>query len=60
MNIRDTGSLHGTFLNENLLAKEIYTELKDGDKLRFGIPVLRGQDAFAPTCVKVGIAFGLP
>ncbi|KAH8893313.1 hypothetical protein GQ53DRAFT_763636 [Thozetella sp. PMI_491] len=58
VHIRDAGSLHGTYLNENRLAKDGSKELRDGDKLRFGISVMRGQDAFAPTCVKVGIIFG--
>ncbi|KAK4193107.1 hypothetical protein QBC35DRAFT_469430 [Podospora australis] len=56
--VRDLGSLHGTFLNstEKLPAKEL-CDLRDGDELSFGLPILRGNTEYKPTTVKVGIAF---
>jgi pSer/pThr/pTyr-binding forkhead associated (FHA) protein len=56
--IRDLGSLHGTYVNdgERLAADEL-RELQDGDTLRFGAPIWRGQDQFVPTKVTVGLQF---
>ncbi len=58
--LTDLGSLHGTFLNEETakLGEEEPRELKDGDLIRFGVSVYRGQDAFDPAKLKVGIIFG--
>ena len=52
--------MHGTYLNgsKERLHKGESAELKDGDMLKFGIPVWRGDETFAPTTVKVGIKFG--
>ncbi|KAK0720753.1 hypothetical protein B0H67DRAFT_552875 [Lasiosphaeris hirsuta] len=57
--IRDLGSLHGTYLNNEVekIPKNELRELKDGDSIKFGVPVLRGHDTFSPTTVKVGISF---
>ncbi len=57
--IRDTGSMHGTYLNGNKdrLPNDELAELKDGDIIKFGIPVWRGQETFAPTSLRVGICF---
>ncbi|KAK4042688.1 hypothetical protein C8A01DRAFT_44309 [Parachaetomium inaequale] len=56
--IRDLGSLHGTYVNDSdRLAADELRELKDGDTLRFGAPIWRGQDQFVPTKVKVGLQF---
>ncbi|KAK3685868.1 hypothetical protein B0T22DRAFT_232993 [Podospora appendiculata] len=57
--VRDLGSLHGTYINNesNRLERDELRGLKDGDKLRFGVGIWRGSDSFAPTTVKVGIAY---
>ncbi|KAK1771072.1 hypothetical protein QBC33DRAFT_229729 [Phialemonium atrogriseum] len=59
VNLRDLGSLHGTYINdedERLPVKEP-REVHDGDRIRFGVPILRNGEAFTPAKVKVGIAF---
>lgn len=57
--VRDMGSLHGTYLNgtDNKLPAQEFRDLKDGDELLFGLPILRGSTEFMPTNVRVGIAF---
>lgn len=57
--IRDLGSLHGTYVNNEVdkIPQNELRELKDGDSIKFGVPVLRGHDTFSPTTVKVGISF---
>lgn len=32
-------------------------QLKDGDRIRFGVDVVRGDSTFPPATVKVGIIF---
>ncbi|KAK0727090.1 hypothetical protein B0T26DRAFT_747461 [Lasiosphaeria miniovina] len=56
--IKDLGSLHGTYINDDThrLVEGNPHELKDGDVLRFGVAIARGSDSFAPTTLKVGIA----
>jgi hypothetical protein len=56
--IKDLGSLHGTFLNggQRISADE-YVELRHGDVLQFGSPIWRGNEQFVPTTVKVGVQF---
>lgn len=56
--IKDLGSLHGTYINDDArrLAEGKLHELKDGDLLRFGVAIARGSDSFAATTLKVGIA----
>lgn len=56
--IRDMQSLHGTYINcdENKVGCHAQ-DLKDGDMLRFGIPVIRGGEVFPPTAVKVALTF---
>jgi len=54
--IRDLGSLHGTFVNDEPETIQQSRELKDGDKIKFGTPVMRGSERFTPTTVKVGIS----
>ncbi|AEO56981.1 hypothetical protein MYCTH_2302609 [Thermothelomyces thermophilus ATCC 42464] len=56
--IKDLGSLHGTFLNgDERISADEFRELKDGDVLRFGAPIWRGVEQFVPTTVKVGLEF---
>ncbi|KAK4152806.1 hypothetical protein C8A00DRAFT_15936, partial [Chaetomidium leptoderma] len=57
--IKDLGSLHGTFLNDDIerVPTDGFRELKEGDTLRFGAPIWRGTEKFEPTTVKVGINF---
>jgi hypothetical protein len=56
--VKDLGSLHGTFLNgDDRVPKKGSTELKDGDTLQMGIPIWRGAEQFAPITLKVGIRF---
>ncbi|KAK8073529.1 hypothetical protein PG994_004428 [Apiospora phragmitis] len=58
--IKDIGSLHGTFISkndtpnhENRLVEHDLAELASGDKIRFGIEILRGRDTFPPCEVDV-------
>ncbi|KAK3327423.1 hypothetical protein B0T19DRAFT_441412 [Cercophora scortea] len=55
--VRDLGSLHGTYINDELsrVNRDELRDIKDGDLLRFGVGIWRGSDSFAPTTVKVGI-----
>jgi hypothetical protein len=56
--IKDLGSLHGTFLNgDQRIPADEYVELRHGDVLRFGSPIWRGKEQFVPTTVKVGVQF---
>lgn len=59
MQIKDLGSLHGTYLNddEDKIPSNESRELQDGDSIRFGVGVWRGSESFTPTTVKVGITF---
>ncbi|KAK7946872.1 uncharacterized protein PG986_011193 [Apiospora aurea] len=57
--IKDIGSLHGTFVAkkdttlEKRLTEHDSAELVSGDKIRFGIEILRGRDTFPPCEVDV-------
>ncbi|KAL2133144.1 hypothetical protein VTI74DRAFT_2839 [Chaetomium olivicolor] len=56
--IKDLGSLHGTYVNgSDRIPTGKSRELKDGDTLRFGVPIWRGTEQFIPTMVRVGIRF---
>ncbi|GAB1315084.1 FHA domain-containing protein [Madurella fahalii] len=57
--VRDLGSLHGTFLNGNdkRLAEMEFFELRDSDTLTFGVPIMRGTEQFSPTTVRVGFSY---
>ncbi len=58
LEVKDLGSLHGTFLNgDDRVPKKGFRELKDGDTLQMGIPIWRGAEQFAPITLKVGIRF---
>ncbi|KXX80569.1 hypothetical protein MMYC01_202248 [Madurella mycetomatis] len=56
--IRDLGSLHGTFLNgdDKRLPDMEFFELKESDTLTFGVPIMRGTEQFSPTTVRVGFS----
>ncbi|KAK4646457.1 hypothetical protein QC761_210650 [Podospora bellae-mahoneyi] len=58
--VRDKGSLHGTYLNEREKLEKEPRELKDGDRLTFGLPVDRGTSRFMPVSVKFGVSFNEP
>ncbi|KAK7973111.1 forkhead associated domain (FHA) and phosphopeptide binding site containing protein [Apiospora saccharicola] len=58
--IKDIGSLHGTFIAKNdtsgpekRLDENEAAELASGDKIRFGIEILRGRETFPPCEVDV-------
>ncbi|KAL5113284.1 hypothetical protein ACEQ8H_008845 [Pleosporales sp. CAS-2024a] len=44
--VTDLGSMHGTMVNGEMLAKHTPRQLSSGDKLQFGIDVSRDQDFF--------------
>lgn len=54
--IRDLGSLHGTYVNDEPETIQQARELRSGDKIKFGTSVMRGSERFTPTTVKVGIS----
>ncbi|KAL7938908.1 hypothetical protein V8C35DRAFT_90714 [Trichoderma chlorosporum] len=56
--IRDVGSLHGTFYNDTRLKPHQIQAVKDGDRIRFGIPVDRGSDTCPPCIMQVAVQFG--
>lgn len=59
--IKDLGSLHGTFLNDDQhLSAHDPVELRQGDVLRFGAPIWRGNEQFVPIVVKVDFQFYTP
>ncbi|KAJ0119312.1 hypothetical protein J7T55_013550 [Diaporthe amygdali] len=55
--IRDAGSMHGTYLNNEPLESEDGRPLVAGDKVTFGVPVYRNQKTFQPAIVTVGMEF---
>ncbi|KAK5019178.1 hypothetical protein BJ546DRAFT_1062741 [Cryomyces antarcticus] len=46
VSIKDLGSMHGTFVNEQKIAKNVDVYLYDGDSLKFGINVVRGEGTY--------------
>ncbi|KAF1825465.1 uncharacterized protein K489DRAFT_408121 [Dissoconium aciculare CBS 342.82] len=46
ISVRDTGSLHGTWVNEEQLTDGNEVVLQDGDIIKLGAEVLRGQENF--------------
>ncbi|KAF7552623.1 hypothetical protein G7046_g7357 [Stylonectria norvegica] len=56
--IKDIGSLHGTFQNEQRLAKNIPALLATGDLIRFGISIDRGSDRYPPCVMEARMRFG--
>lgn len=55
--IRDAGSMHGTYLNDEPLDTEVTRPLTAGDEITFGSSVYRNQKTFKPATVTVGIEF---
>lgn len=53
--ICDSGSTHGTWLNNLKLITDEKTPLLDGDTLRFGVKVDRGAEEFPPLSVRCEI-----
>ncbi|RFN44356.1 sarcolemmal membrane-associated protein [Fusarium flagelliforme] len=56
--IEDTKSLHGTYKNGVLLEKEATAEISSGDKLMFGIPIMRGMESYPPTTLETILKYG--
>lgn len=64
--IRDIGSLHGTFVNtmqEGAIDKKLHgcnelQEITEGAKVTLGVPIVRNNEAFAPTSLRVRITHG--
>ncbi|KZF18988.1 hypothetical protein L228DRAFT_264111 [Xylona heveae TC161] len=53
--VKDSGSMHGTAVNGMPLGRHISFPLKNGDKLRFGTAVSRGNQTFNAREVQVNI-----
>ncbi|KAJ5753938.1 uncharacterized protein N7511_008091 [Penicillium nucicola] len=58
--IVDCGSTHGTFLNDDKLVAHVETPLLNGDILRFGVDVDRGQEVFEALEVRCCINWSPP
>ncbi|OAA57721.1 FHA domain protein [Cordyceps fumosorosea ARSEF 2679] len=56
--IRDIGSLHGTFHNDTKLQKDQFQAVRDGDSLKFGIYIDRGDQVFPQCATNVSLQFG--
>ncbi|KAJ4415453.1 hypothetical protein N0V82_007324 [Gnomoniopsis sp. IMI 355080] len=58
--IRDSGSMHGTFLNKNKVVGHSSqpTRIQVGDELTLGLPVFRNREEFQPAHMRVdGLEF---
>ncbi|KAH7326224.1 hypothetical protein B0I35DRAFT_474900 [Stachybotrys elegans] len=55
--IQDNGSLHGTYYNNAILEANQRQELRNGDILRFGIPIDREQKTFHPCVLDVQLEY---
>ncbi|KAL2268738.1 hypothetical protein VTJ83DRAFT_3584 [Remersonia thermophila] len=56
--IKDLGSLHGTYLNgDERLPKEQARQLKEGDMIKFGATIWQGTTQHVPTTVRVDFQF---
>ena len=60
--ISDDSSMHGTFVNNEQLRipADSPRELHPGDKVQFGVPILRNAESFLPMSMKVHIHFREP
>ncbi|KAF7536852.1 hypothetical protein G7Z17_g12969 [Cylindrodendrum hubeiense] len=56
--IKDIGSLHGTFKNEQRLAQNVPSSVGTGDVIRFGISIDRGSDRYPPCTMEARFKFG--
>ncbi|PWY91379.1 FHA domain protein [Aspergillus sclerotioniger CBS 115572] len=50
--IRDGGSMHGTWINENKISSEEGTVIQHGDVVTFGSTVFRGRETYPPLRVR--------
>ncbi|TKA74889.1 hypothetical protein B0A49_06080 [Cryomyces minteri] len=57
VSIKDLGSMHGTFVNECKIAKNVDVYLHDGDSLKFGINVVRGDGTYDGVKLHVSTEF---
>ncbi|KAM7191870.1 hypothetical protein V8F20_009121 [Naviculisporaceae sp. PSN 640] len=57
--IKDLGSLHGTYINgeKDKLKPHSARELQDGDRLKLGLSIPRGDETFPPTIFDVNIEY---
>ncbi|KAK2004199.1 FHA domain-containing protein [Colletotrichum falcatum] len=53
LNIKDIGSLHGTYHNSQRLQPRILHELQQHDTLKFGVDIQRSNELFPPCTVEV-------
>ncbi|KAK1968757.1 FHA domain-containing protein [Colletotrichum sublineola] len=53
LNIKDIGSLHGTYRNSQRLQPRTLHELQQHDTLKFGIDIQRSNELFPPCTVEV-------
>ncbi|KAK1569512.1 FHA domain-containing protein [Colletotrichum navitas] len=53
LNIKDIGSLHGTYHNSQRLQPRTLCELQQHDTLKFGIDIQRSNELFPPCTVEV-------
>ncbi|KAH7148864.1 hypothetical protein EDB81DRAFT_759212 [Dactylonectria macrodidyma] len=56
--IKDIGSLHGTFKNEQRLTQQVPSSLGTGDIIRFGISIDRGSERYPPCTMEARFKFG--
>lgn len=50
--IRDSGSMHGTFVNDKKIASDKNCTIRSGDVMTFGTSVTRGNETFKPLKVR--------
>ncbi|OLN85544.1 Factor arrest protein 10 [Colletotrichum chlorophyti] len=55
--VKDLGSLHGTYHNSQRMDAQAARELKQGDTLKFGIDIQRGNELFPPCTIVVHYEF---
>ncbi|KAF3286846.1 hypothetical protein TWF970_008681 [Orbilia oligospora] len=53
--ISDAGSMHGTYLDNQLLEPKLFVPLETGSQVRFGNSVTRGSDVFPPKAFDVKV-----
>jgi hypothetical protein len=58
VSIVDTGSLHGTFLDDSKLGSHMRFVLASGQTLSFGVPIERGYETHSPLKMRVGLQYG--
>lgn len=58
ISVMDTGSLHGTYVNNSRVVPRQLRKLTSGDILRFGAPIQKGRETFQACEVKVVLKQG--